>query len=51
MCCLLHCGNGSNRSLTILTAFVMEKFKWRLLKAIDFLQSKGVVVRLTESNI
>jgi protein-tyrosine phosphatase len=51
MCCLIHCGNGYNRSLTLLTAYVMDRFKWRLLKAIDFLQSKGVTIMLTESNI
>lgn len=51
MCCLIHCNNGYCRSLTILTAFLMDRFKWRLVKTADFLQSKGVSMMFTESNI
>ena len=51
MCCLIHCNNGFCRSLTLLTAFLMDRFKWRLVKTADFLQSKGVSMMFTESNI
>jgi len=51
MCCLVHCGNGGNRSLVMVTAYLMNRFKWKLCKAIQFLQSKGAFIGLTENNI
>ena len=37
---LIHSVNGLNRSGTIITAFLMRKYRWTLNKTIQFLQSR-----------
>ena len=51
MCCLVHCGAGQYRSLVQLTAYLMDRFQWRLRKTVDYLQSKAIPITLSESHI
>ena len=51
MCCLVHCGAGHYRGLAILTAYLMDRFGWRLRKTVEFLQSKAVPITLSQSHI
>lgn len=51
LCCLIHCNQSGNRGLVLLTAYLMDRFRWRLRKTIEFLQSKGVSIVLSDSNI
>lgn len=34
LCCLIHCNQSSNRSLVLLTAYLMDRFHWRLRKTL-----------------
>jgi protein-tyrosine phosphatase len=51
LCCLVHCNTDGYRSLTLVIAFLMERYKWRLRKTIEYLQSKAVPIFLTDRNI
>lgn len=51
LCCLIHCNQDGYRSLTLAIAYLMDRFKWRLRKTIEYLQSKGVSIILTDRNI
>lgn len=51
MCCLVHCNHDGQRSLTLIIAYLMDRYRWRLRKTIEYLQSKGVTIILNDSNI
>ena len=51
MCCLIHSFDGANRSLVMLVAFLMNRYKWKLSKALEFLRSKQLFIGLSEHYI
>ena len=51
LCCLIHCNNGGSRSLVLVITYLMDRYRWRLRKTLEFLQSKGITIVLTDSNI
>ena len=40
MCCLIHSYDGVNRSLVMLVAFLMNRYRWKLGKTLEFVRSK-----------
>eukprot|EP00357_Protocruzia_adherens_P032800 CAMPEP_0114973418 /NCGR_PEP_ID=MMETSP0216-20121206/941_1 /TAXON_ID=223996 /ORGANISM="Protocruzia adherens, Strain Boccale" /LENGTH=607 /DNA_ID=CAMNT_0002333903 /DNA_START=99 /DNA_END=1920 /DNA_ORIENTATION=+ len=38
--CLVHSVRGQNRTCTVLAAYLMRKYKWTLLKTLEFLNSR-----------
>lgn len=51
MCCLIHSFDGANRSLVMLVAFLMNRYKWKLSKALEFVRSKQLFIGLSEHYI
>jgi hypothetical protein len=43
---LVHSENAQSRSCTVIIAYLMMKYKWALQKAMDFLSSRSVEMRL-----
>ena len=36
-CCLIHSNEGNNRCIAVVIAYLMVKYKWKLLKVLQFL--------------
>lgn len=51
MCCLIHSFDGVNRSLVMLVAFVMSRYRWTLSKSLEFIRSKKIFIGLSEHYI
>lgn len=48
-CCLIHSNEGNNRCIAVALAYLMVRYKWRFLKALQFLESKNIENRLGEN--
>ena len=51
MCCLIHSFDGSNRSLVMVAAFLMNRFRWKLSKVFEFVRSKQLFIGLSDHYI
>jgi hypothetical protein len=51
MCCLIISQNNNTRSLVMIVAYLMNKFRWALRKTLEYIRSKGVYIFLTEHYI
>ncbi len=51
MCCLVMSQKNNTRSLVMIVAFLMNKFRWSLRKTLEYVRSKGVYIFLTEHYI
>jgi hypothetical protein len=51
MCCLIHSFDGANRSVVMLTAFLMSRYRWKLGKTLEFIRSKQIFIGLSEHYI
>ncbi len=50
-CCLIHSNEGNNRCIAVVIAYLMVKYKWKLLKVFQFLESKNIENKLSENYI
>ena len=48
VCCLIHSYDGNNRSLVMLSGYLMCKYKWTVSKTLEFIRSKNVFIGLSE---
>jgi hypothetical protein len=51
LCCIIFSANGNNRSLVMLSAYLMSRYRWTLDKTLAYIRSKSVFIGLTESYI
>lgn len=51
MCCLVFSANGNNRSLVLLVALLMDKYRWTLRKTLEYIRAKDVFIGLSEHYI
>ena len=51
LCCIISSANGNNRSLVMLSAFLMSKYRWSLDKTLAYIRSKDIFIGLTENYI
>lgn len=47
MCCLIHSFDGANRSVVMLSAFLMNRYRWKLGKTLEFIRSKQIFIGLS----
>jgi hypothetical protein len=40
MCCLIHSYDGINRALVILIGYLMNQYRWKINKTLEFIRSK-----------
>lgn len=48
---LVHSVRGQSRATCVLAAYIMRKYKWSLLKALEFLNSRRPDLEIRESFI
>ena len=51
LCCIISSAAGNNRSLVMLTAFLMSKYRWSLSKTLEYIRSKKIFIGLSEHYI
>ena len=51
VCCLVHSFDGNNRSLVMLSGYLMYKYRWTASKTLQFIRSKNVFIGLSEHYI
>lgn len=48
-CCLIHSNDGSNRCIAVAAAYLMVRYKWRLEKVFQLLDSKNIESKMSEN--
>ena len=47
LCCMIFSAAGNNRSLVMLCAFLMSKYRWNLDKTLAYVRSKNIFIGLS----
>ena len=51
LCCIIFSAGGNNRTLAMLTALLMSKYRWNLSNTLEYVRSKKIYIGLSEHYI